>query len=64
VSLLRWAAGGCWAAVESRPAEGAAVDFGELGRKQPWAKKKGKRKLFFIFRIIFSVKKNNLEIAR
>jgi hypothetical protein len=32
-----WAAGGCWAAVEIRPAEGAAVDFGRLGRKQYWA---------------------------
>jgi hypothetical protein len=25
--------------VESRPTEGAAEDFGELGRKQPWAEK-------------------------
>jgi hypothetical protein len=29
--------------VESRPAEGAAVEFGELGRKQLWAEK-GKEK--------------------
>jgi hypothetical protein len=29
--------------VERRPAEGAAVEFGELGRKQLWAEK-GKEK--------------------
>jgi hypothetical protein len=32
-----WAAGGCWAAVEIRPAEGAAVDFRRFGQKQCWA---------------------------
>jgi hypothetical protein len=42
------------AAVESRPAEGAAVDFGRLGRKQLWAEKGQEKGNSFLFsEIIF-----------
>jgi hypothetical protein len=49
----------------SERVEGAAEDFGVLGRKQLWAeKKKGKKGNSFSFSENIFVKRNNLEIAR